>query len=167
MMEQWRVVPDTDGLYWASDLGRIKVMARVIGKRHLKEKILRLTPNSDGYVQARVAGKGQLVHRLVYIAWRGSIPEGMLVRHLDDIPTHNWLSNLALGDTSLNAADAKRNGRAHGISLSAERRRELWDWILANPSASYEQIRLFASSFGCSPRSVRRNQDKLRQAGLL
>ncbi len=69
MMEQWRVIPDTDGLYWASDMGRVKALARVINGRKMKEKILRLTPHSDGYVQARINGKGQLVHRLVYLAW--------------------------------------------------------------------------------------------------
>lgn len=167
MMEQWRVIPDTDGIYWASDLGRVKALARVINGRKMKEKILRLTPQSDGYVQARINGKGQLVHRLVYLAWVGPIPKGMLVRHLDDIPTHNWLSNLALGDCALNAADAKRNGRGHGKPLSAKKSEELRAWILANPSVSYEEVRLFASSFGCSPRSIRRHQTKLRQAGLL
>ncbi len=59
----------------------------------------------------------QSAHRLVWSAFNGLVPDGMVIRHLDDDPTNNALSNLAVGTYKDNAADSKRNGH----DLSGER----------------------------------------------
>lgn len=56
----------------------------------------------------------QLAHRLVWSAFNGPVPDGMVIRHLDDDPVNNALSNLAVGTYKDNAADSKRNGHALG-----------------------------------------------------
>jgi len=54
--------------------------------------------------------KTLLLHRLVYVAFVGPIPEGKLVRHKDDNPHHNYVGNLAIGSGKDNARDRATNG---------------------------------------------------------
>lgn len=56
-------------------------------------------------------------HRLVWESFNGPVPVGLIIRHLDDNPSNNALSNLAVGTHKDNAADSKRNGH----DLSGER----------------------------------------------
>jgi hypothetical protein len=50
------------------------------------------------------------VHVLVALAFLGPRPfDGALVRHLDDVPTHNTPDNLWWGTRADNEADKKRN----------------------------------------------------------
>lgn len=167
-MEQWKVVPGTDNVYWASDLGRIKRVGKVGHTgRIMPEKILRLTPNGDGHLQCGINGRLWTVHKLVYLAWHGPIPEGKLIRHLDDVPAHNYPSNLAIGDASLNAADAKANGRGHGRRLSAADIQTIRDWLMTHPNPSYASIRELSSVVGCAAKTVRRYHSKMRECGLI
>src|SRR5690606_11217835 len=62
--------------------------------------------NGDG-------GKSYRVHRLVMEAFVGPLPEGMEVRHLDDDPDNNALSNLVYGTRSENLEDRVRLGTHH------------------------------------------------------
>ncbi|EKN4766024.1 HNH endonuclease [Yersinia enterocolitica] len=50
------------------------------------------------------------VHQLVADAYHGPCPEGMQVRHLNDIPDDNRPENLAYGTIADNAADRFKNG---------------------------------------------------------
>lgn len=52
----------------------------------------------------------KLVHRLVYESIIGPIPEGMVVRHLNDKPSDNRIENLAIGTQKDNMQDCLRNG---------------------------------------------------------
>ena len=85
--EIWKDIPEFEGLYQASNLGRIKSLERidVLGRR-LKEKILKPQINRTGYYQVGLwknsNEKFYLVHRLVWIAFNGQIPEGLQVKHI-------------------------------------------------------------------------------------
>lgn len=78
-------------------------------------------------------GKKKLeqAHRLIWSAFNGPIPPGMVIRHLDDNPSNNALSNLAVGTHRDNSADAERNnvlcsGERHGMhKLTADAVREM------------------------------------------
>ena len=51
------------------------------------------------------------VHRLVMQSFGPPPPfPGALVRHLDDVKTHNWIGNLAWGSQKENGEDKSRNG---------------------------------------------------------
>lgn len=50
------------------------------------------------------------VHRLIYEAFCGRVPTGLVVRHLDGDRTNNDLSNLAAGTCLENSQDAIRHG---------------------------------------------------------
>ena len=92
--EIWKDIPNYFGLYQVSNLGRVKSFYG------LKEKILKPKINSCGYYQVMLwkesIGKNYLIHRLVWIAFNGQIPENMQVNHINEIKTDNRLENLNL-----------------------------------------------------------------------
>lgn len=56
-------------------------------------------------------GKWKLVHRIIYETFNGEIPEGMVIRHKNDIPYDNRLENLLVGTQTDNMQDAIKSGR--------------------------------------------------------
>ena len=96
IIEIWRDIPNYEGIYQASNMGRIKSLKRPYG---LKEKILK-PQISRGYYRVELCKNSKVkkyyVHRLVYEAFNGSIPEGLQVNHLDERPVNNRLENLNL-----------------------------------------------------------------------
>ena len=103
--EIWKDIPEYEGLYQASNLGRVKSLERFRkGKNDslasVKEKILKPSINHRGYYQVALCKnsirKFYYVHRLVYEAFNGSIPEGLQVNHINEVKTDNRLSNLNL-----------------------------------------------------------------------
>lgn len=87
--EEWRTVASAR-TYEVSSGGRVR--------RSRTGRILRVTPNNRGYIQAflSVAGRVQrpLVSRLVAAAFIGPAPEGYDVDHIDFDPGNNRLENL-------------------------------------------------------------------------
>lgn len=93
IQEEWKPVRGYIGLYDASNFGRIRSLK--FGKVKIlkpfgKKDYLRIELNKDG------KRKRYSVHRLVYEAFNGEIPEGMQVNHINEIKTDNSLWNLNL-----------------------------------------------------------------------
>lgn len=63
-----------------------------------------------GYLTVSLDGQHRPVHQLVLEAWVGSRPEGLEARHLDGVPSHNVLGNLAWGTSGENKLDQVRLG---------------------------------------------------------
>lgn len=115
-MEVWKTIPEFP-LYQVSDLGNVR--------RHPEGPTLRgslrgrvLKPGSDacGYQLVSLFRGGgtatratRRVHVLVAQAFLGPRPPGHHVRHLDDVPDNNALSNLAYGTPAQNHQDKLRN----------------------------------------------------------
>lgn len=100
--EIWRDVPGYEGLYQASNLGRVRSLDRLVqhnygGTAVKKGKIL--TPRR-GRAQVTFIKDGTrsypLVSRLVYSAFNGPIPKGMQVNHISEDFTDDRLENLNL-----------------------------------------------------------------------
>ena len=107
MEEIWKDIPKYEGLYQASNLGRIKSIKRVIYKsdgtiQTLKERIL--SPGNDGRGYYKVLlyknkkNKTFSVHKLVAMAFFGHEPCGhkMVVNHIDNNPINNKACNLEI-----------------------------------------------------------------------
>lgn len=94
--EIWKDIPNYEGIYQASNLGRIKSLKRPYG---LKEKILK-PQIIRGYYRVVLCKnsiqKKYLVHRLVWEVFNGTIPEGLQVNHINEIKADNRLENLNL-----------------------------------------------------------------------
>lgn len=102
MEEIWKDIPGYEGLYQASNLGRVRSLDReVFGKydniavkkgkiltpRHRRAQVTLMKDGIRSY---------PLVSRLVYSAFYGPIPDGMQVNHIDENPEKNNLENLNL-----------------------------------------------------------------------
>ena len=103
--EIWKDIPNYEGIYQASNLGQVKSLERFRKGKNgslvtVKERILKLKLTHRGYYRVDLwkqsIGKHYKVHRLVWEAFNGPIPEGLQVNHINEVKTDNRLSNLNL-----------------------------------------------------------------------
>lgn len=90
MEEIWKPVLGYEELYEASNLGRI---------RSLNYGILKYIDN-HGYCRVRLCKNGDkqlfTVHRVIWEAFNGKIPEGLQINHKDEVKSNNILKNLEI-----------------------------------------------------------------------
>jgi hypothetical protein len=89
---EWRDVDGFVGLYRVSRCGQ------VLGVR--RGRVMKRVRGRDGYLRVNLSRDGRpkhfLVHRLVYAAFRGRIPAGLQVNHIDGDKGNPALDNLEL-----------------------------------------------------------------------
>lgn len=119
MKEQWKDIENFEG-YKISDSGRVK---SYVNNRHgigSKSHILKPTVNKLGYESVCLGrGNRRLIHRLVAAAYIPNPNNLPLVRHLDDNPRNNNVSNLAWGTQLDNMHDCVSHGRLVGDTTAA------------------------------------------------
>lgn len=132
--ETWRTVPGFPD-YEVSDLGRVR------SHKNGRPRILRdQRGNLNGHRKVTLSRGGvptqERVHALVAAAFLGPRPAGHVVRHLNDNPADNRLTNLRYGSQAENLADARRNngGTAPQSHLSLEQLRALREHLDAGGS---------------------------------
>lgn len=127
-MENWRAIPGFEGIYEASNMGRIRTAEGKITinskghVRHWKQRILKTKKHhnvgrppgvKEEYLTLYKDGKPKYfrVSKLIALAWCDGYEPGLTVNHKDCDPTNNcadnleWLSNL----------DNVRHAIAHGV----------------------------------------------------
>lgn len=121
--EEWRSVPGYEGIYEASNKGRVRSLDRVIVQRHgisrrFQGKILNPTIRSRSYkYQCVNLAKDTVhtftpVHHVICLTFNGPKPFPEAVcRHLDDNSENNVPENLAWGTVLDNETDKDKNGR--------------------------------------------------------
>lgn len=103
-MEVWKEIPNTDGFYYVSNMGRVKSSARprVMSNgtvKHYKEFILKPINHTHGYLSVNLyLGKGKqykrLIHILVAEAFIPKYIDGLEVNHKDGNKHNNCVENL-------------------------------------------------------------------------
>src|ERR1700690_1968550 len=92
-IEVWRNIPGYRG-YQASSLGQVRSVDRTLSDgRRVRGNLLSQSPDKDGYLRVKIAGKPVAVHILVLLAFHVR-PEG---RHLTGNRQDNRQSKLAWG----------------------------------------------------------------------
>lgn len=165
-METWLPIPGFEGLYEASDEGRIRSLVVRNGIPRKAPRILTPRPDRRRPQSVRLAisfyqdGRRiwSSVHRSVAAAFLGPCPPGMECCHWDGDTTNNRLANLRW-DTKLgNAADDRRNGVNRGApkgerhylaKLSED------DARLIKASPPGPETTILARRYGVSPRHIR------------
>lgn len=109
MNEIWKPIPGYEGHYQASNFGKIRSL------KFNKVRILKYRKTRSGYYMVALClnsvEKDSSVHRLVWSAFNGAIPEGLEVNHKDEDKANNALLNLELVTPSQNINYGTRNKR--------------------------------------------------------
>jgi hypothetical protein len=118
--EVWKDVPNYEGIYQVSNLGRVKSLYRVIERKNnkkytVKGKMLSPGLNTQGYeiVVLKDCGHSSTkrVHQLVAMAFLNHTPCGydIVVDHIDNNPRNNCTENLQLISQRENASKDRRS----------------------------------------------------------
>lgn len=119
-VEIWKDIPDYEGLYQVSDLGRVRSSDRMVAnqfKSYLKKgRLLKPFSSGNGYLQV-VLAKDSVnikfnVHVLVAICFHGHIPNGKKIHidHINDNKKDNRASNLKIVTARRNTTKTKKEG---------------------------------------------------------
>lgn len=117
--EFWRDIPNYEGLYRISSLGRIYSYKRRDSKGRLKGGLFKSTPlgrnGNYKFVTLNKNGKkiSKDVHRLIMETFLVQF-KNQCVNHKNGIKTHNWISNLEWTTQSKNLLHAYRTGLHKG-----------------------------------------------------
>jgi hypothetical protein len=101
-MSEWRDIPGYVGHYQASADGKIRSVTRLIGEtnRRVEKRVLKHSANPQGRKRVVLCidgkTKAHAVHRLVYAAFKGEVPENTDVYPKDGDFLNVSIENLAL-----------------------------------------------------------------------
>ena len=109
--EIWRPIEGYEGFYEVSNMGFIRSLDRFVSngsghKRFRKGKIIKMWPNSKGYMRCQLSynsdKKFYLVHRLVAEAFIPKVDGLSEINHKDEDKTNNSVDNLEWCDRKYN-----------------------------------------------------------------
>jgi hypothetical protein len=106
LKEIWKDIPEYEGMYQISNLGRVKSL------KSGKDKILKPREYGRGYMSVSLCKEGESknfkIHRLVMLAFVGE--SDLQVNHKNGIKADNRLENLEYCTASENTIHAYKNG---------------------------------------------------------
>ena len=174
MKEIWKDIPNYEGYYKASNYGRVKSMPRKIAfgwaYRMTEEKFLKPRINNRGYYQVELCKNSKVrfyyVHRLVWEAFNGTIPEGLQVNHINEIKSDNRLSTLNLMTAKENLNYGSRNERSAKKHINGKKSKPVLQYDLQdNLIKEYPSIRQAYRETGFSHGDICRGcKGELKQA---
>lgn len=100
---------------WAEVAGGYLVSSR--GRFARYGKLCNGWLSDNGYCLVEISRKKHRLHRVVFEAFRGSIPDGMVVDHLNCVKTDNRLENLEVVTQRENVDRAVAAGRYRGPGI--------------------------------------------------
>lgn len=116
--EEWKPVPNYDGFYDVSNLGRI----RSVPRKSSSGGVLKPCLDGGGYPSVQLRGGNHdkplyiQVHRLVAAAFIGPRPINLVVDHINRVKTNNTLQNLRYVTQSDNCKNREIRGGLSNIT---------------------------------------------------
>lgn len=114
MEEIWKDIPEFEGMYQVSNIGRIKSLLRKsYSGRILKERLLSLVPDTKGYLRVTLHKAKKAFHKSVHrivaeVFVKGDI--SLQVNHIDGVKTNNIYTNLEWCTNKENSNHAYNTG---------------------------------------------------------
>lgn len=123
MVERWLPVVGYEGWYEVSNQGRVRRMRP--SENTWVGRVLKLCPNTSGYIYVQLCRRGKVVQRAVHVvvaaSWIGPRPRGAEVNHKNGIKTDCRVENLEYVTPSRNAKHAFENGLRSGDCIRGEK----------------------------------------------
>jgi hypothetical protein len=115
MNEEWRPIPGYEGIYEASNRGRVRSLCRITDRgRNWRGRVMSPVEMPSGYRIVTLWRNGKqrtaLVHRLVLLAFVGEPPRSTEALHADGNRENNSIENLSWGTHSENQLDQVEHG---------------------------------------------------------
>lgn len=107
----------------------------------------------NGYLRVNLINGHRSIHRLVWETFKGEIPEGMVIDHIDGNRSNNSLSNLRLVTQSENMDNAQVNGHKGQVKVSRYDKE-------GNFIAKYNSIREAANAISGNEVAIRSAADR-------
>ena len=165
-MEEWRSIPDYEGYYEVSNLGRVRSVERLVpharhGLTKQQSKILR-PAITDGYYKVALSMDRRLrsfrVHRLVAQAFIDNPSELPEVNHKDGDKLNNNASNLEWCTHAQNIQHAFDNGLSVALRGATNGNSKLTEESVLAIRSEYDYGKVtlmqLAGKYGCSKRNV-------------
>ena len=119
MQEIWKDIPNYEGLYQVSNLGRVKSLPRLHGTIYWKnEIILKINIARNGYagvfLQKEKSKKRVSIHRIVAQTFLENYDEKLQVNHKDGNKLNNNIDNLEM----MTASENQQHSRKLGLQIS-------------------------------------------------
>lgn len=111
--EEWRTIAAHPS-YEVSNLGQVRSWKNNRWGKAKTPRILKQSPNRDGYLQVMLDRKPRRVHNLVLTTFIGPRPDGQQGAHGNGDKTDNRLANLRWATRQENDADNVRHGSKAG-----------------------------------------------------
>lgn len=138
--ETWKDIPGYEGLYQASDLGRIKSLDRIVETSNMYSKlykgtILKQTLGTTGYLTVKLNTDGKRktrkVHQLIAMAFLSHKPCGhdKVINHKDFDKTNNNINNLEITTTRENIVHKTKTLNSSSIYTGVYIDKERGGWI--------------------------------------
>ena len=118
-VNMWKQVKGYEGVYSVNENGTIKreehKEKNKNGYMRIKERVCSQCKSYHGYMRVTLSKGGKpkthYVHRIVYEAFNGKIPEGYEINHIDEDKCNNSISNLEICTHIQNSNYGTRNER--------------------------------------------------------
>ena len=123
--EVFKDIPSYEGMYQASNLGRIKSLKRF---RVLNDRILKQSFHTSGYYKVCLNGKVKLTHSLIAMAFLNHTPSGnkLVVDHIDNNRLNNNVDNLQVITQRINTSKDRKNGASKYLGVTRDNRSCNW-----------------------------------------
>lgn len=176
-METWRWVPGFEHWYEASDHGRFR------SYRYSATNPRMLTPlvYRKGYLKICLSACGgtkkltrEFIHRLIWKTFRGPIPAGMTINHIDGVKSNNRIENLELATQSQQARHAFKLGlrriengeRRSTAKITDAQAREIFERYWRDRPTQKSLAEAFGVTTGCVNQIVHRTRWRHATEGL-
>ena len=108
-MEEWKIIPDTEGVY---SISKEAVMRNNLTGKTFKGHLKKSTGYIETCLRTPNSKRTRTVHRIMGETWLGAISgDGLHVNHIDEDKTNNLLSNLELVTPKDNSNHGIRNSK--------------------------------------------------------
>lgn len=141
-VEQWKDVPEYEGIYQVSDLGRVKSLKGKLSKEPYILKQSAPIHSKRKYLCLNLYKKGNCIFNaeiLVAMAFLGHVRCGfkLVVDHINNIKTDNRLENLQLISHRENCSKDKKNKTSKYTGVSWCKRRNIWVCYVKIDNSNY------------------------------